>query len=70
MAVLDGQLVVPDDSGRMVFSTVIARRKQARYFAFDLLWLNGEDSQSAAFIEPKGNVETHFPFPSTTRCTG
>lgn len=40
MAVLDGELAVPDDAGRTVFS---AGRKQARYFAFDLLWLNGED---------------------------
>ena len=65
MAVLDGQLVVPDDSGRMVFSTVIARRKQARYFAFDLLWLNGEDLRALPLLSRKEMLKRIFPFPST-----
>jgi len=40
-AVLDGELVVTDHLGRTVFAHLMQRRKLARFFAFDLLWLNG-----------------------------
>lgn len=43
MAILDGELVVVDHLGRSVFADMMQRRRAARYFAFDLLSLNGED---------------------------
>src|SRR4026207_277877 len=42
-AVLDGELVVVDHLGRSVFADMVQRRHPARYFAFDLLSLNGQD---------------------------
>lgn len=42
-AILDGELVVTDHLGRTMFADLLKQRELARYFAFDLLWLNGED---------------------------
>ena len=64
MAVLDGELAVPDDAGRTVFSAVIGGRKQARYFAFDLLWLNGEDLRALPLLSRKEMLKRIFPSPS------
>ena len=41
--ILDGELVVNDHLGRSNFAALMARRNQVRFFAFDLLHLNGED---------------------------
>jgi ATP-dependent DNA ligase len=65
MAVLDGELVVTDDTGRTVFSLVMKRRKQARFFAFDLLWLNGEDLRALPLLSRKEKLKRIFPSPST-----
>lgn len=45
-AILDGELGASDESGRTVFTALMQRAKPARYFAFDLLWLNGSDLRS------------------------
>ena len=45
-AILDGELGATDELGRTVFSALMQRMKPARYFAFDLLWLNGCDLRS------------------------
>src|SRR5687767_946113 len=42
-AILDGELAVTDHMGRTIFADLMQRRNLARYFAFDLLSLNGED---------------------------
>ena len=42
-AILDGELGASDELGRTVFTALMQRTKPARYFAFDLLWLNGRD---------------------------
>jgi bifunctional non-homologous end joining protein LigD len=39
VAVLDGELAVPDHTGRTVFAAMMKHRQQARYYAFDLLYL-------------------------------
>ena len=61
--VLDGELVICDDLGRPVFERLKARASKrkpestrkgaaedpAAMFAFDLLWLNGEDYRHCPF---------------------
>jgi bifunctional non-homologous end joining protein LigD len=61
MAVLDGELAVPDHTGRTVFSAIIKRRHQARYFAFDLLWLNGEDLRALPLLDRKEKLKGILP---------
>jgi bifunctional non-homologous end joining protein LigD len=42
-AVVDGEIVCLDDSGVSQFSNLLFRRGEPRFYAFDLLSLNGED---------------------------
>ena len=43
MAIIDGELPVPDATDRTVFASSEKRRREARFYAFALLWFNGED---------------------------
>jgi ATP-dependent DNA ligase len=52
-AILDGELV--DHMGRSVFAAMMQRRHLARYFAFDLLSLNGEDLTKLPLLTRKEN---------------
>jgi bifunctional non-homologous end joining protein LigD len=59
--VLDGDLVVTDHQGRSVFAYMMQRRKPARYFAFDLLSLNGEDLRRLPLVERKQRLRRILP---------
>ena len=54
-AILDGELVVIDHLGRSVFADMVQRRHLARYFAFDLISLNGEDLTKLTLLARKEN---------------
>jgi bifunctional non-homologous end joining protein LigD len=64
MAVLDGELAVPDETGRTVFSAVTKYRNRARYYAFDLLWVNGEDLRRLPLLERKQRLKRILPYDS------
>ena len=52
--ILDGELVCLDNDGRSVFLDLIRRKRQdARFYAFDLLWLDGNDLRGLTFLERK-----------------
>lgn len=36
-------------------------RKEARYFAFDLVWINGEDLRKRPLLERKARLESVAP---------
>jgi bifunctional non-homologous end joining protein LigD len=52
-AVLDGELVCLDEKGRPQFYTLLYRRAAPCFFAFDLLWLDGEDVRPRPLLERK-----------------
>jgi bifunctional non-homologous end joining protein LigD len=52
-AILDGELISADASGRPIFMDLLWRRAPACFIAFDLLWLNGEDLRPLPLIERK-----------------
>jgi bifunctional non-homologous end joining protein LigD len=52
-AILDGEIVCLDSEGRSVFYELLYRRGQPIFYAFDLLWLNGEDLRQLPLIERK-----------------
>jgi len=56
-AVLDGEIACIDDSGRSVFNDLLFRRRDCVFFAFDLLWLNGEDLRGLPLIERKARLK-------------
>lgn len=41
-AVLDGEIVVLDDEGRSLFYELMRRRGEPVFYAFDLLWQDGQ----------------------------
>src|SRR5688500_20117215 len=56
-AILDGELVVVDHLGRSVFADMMQGRHPARYFAFDLLSLNGEDLTKLPLLTRKEKLD-------------
>jgi bifunctional non-homologous end joining protein LigD len=60
-ALVDGELVVVDHLGRSVFGDLMQRRYLARYFAFDLLSLNGEDLTELPLLTRKAKLKRILP---------
>ena len=60
-AVLDGELVCLDEHGRSHFYDLFFRRKQPVYYAFDLVWLNGEDLRDRPLCERKELLSALIP---------
>jgi ATP-dependent DNA ligase len=46
-----------DDSGRSIFNDLLFRRRKCLFFAFDLLFLNGEDLRMLPLIERKARMQ-------------
>src|SRR5215213_3822117 len=55
-AILDGELAVTDPMDQSVFAAMMTTRHQARYFAFDLLRLNGEALKARPLLERKSRL--------------
>ena len=56
-AILDGEIACPDENGRSIFKNVLFRRGECRFFAFDLLWLDGEDLRGLPLLERKARLK-------------
>jgi bifunctional non-homologous end joining protein LigD len=52
-AVIDGEVVALNESGMPAFYDLLKRRSRIVYFAFDLLWLNGEDLRELPLLQRK-----------------
>jgi bifunctional non-homologous end joining protein LigD len=52
-AILDGEVCCLDGRGRSVFTDLLHRRASPYYYAFDLLYLDGEDWRRRRCIERK-----------------
>jgi bifunctional non-homologous end joining protein LigD len=61
-AILDGELAVVDDFGRTIFASMMKPGpQQVRYFAFDLLWLNGKDLRELPLLRRKKALKGILP---------
>ena len=64
-AVLDGEVVVLDESGRSSFQLLQNYQRTGRgnicFFAFDLLYLDGEDLRDQPLLARKGRLHTLLP---------
>jgi ATP-dependent DNA ligase len=63
--ILDGELALPDATGRTVFSELMARRNAAHYFTFDVLMLNRQDLRGQPLVERKKILKSFLPQPSS-----
>ena len=69
-AILDGEIVCLDDKGNSLLNELFHRRGQPYYYAFDLLWLNGEDLRPRPLLERKQRLRevlmrSETPVPKT-----
>ncbi len=56
-AILDGEIVCLDDQGRSQFYDLMFNRGEAHFYAFDLLWLDGEDLRDRPLVERKAMLK-------------
>jgi bifunctional non-homologous end joining protein LigD len=56
-AILDGELVCLDKNGASQFNVLLGRKVEPVLYAFDLLWLDGEDLRKLPLIERKERLK-------------
>jgi bifunctional non-homologous end joining protein LigD len=60
-AVLDGEIVCLDAEGKSQFYSLMFRRGPARFYAFDILELNGRDFRSLPLLKRKQHLKRLIP---------
>jgi hypothetical protein len=60
-AILDGEIVCLDRDGHSQFNKLMYRRGEPRFYAFDLLWLDGEDLRSWRLLDRKEALRDIIP---------
>jgi len=65
-AVLGGEIVALDGSGRPAFYSLLKWECQAFYYAFDILWLNGRDVRNLPLLERKKILRKVVPRKSSS----
>jgi bifunctional non-homologous end joining protein LigD len=60
-AILDGEIVSLDQTGRPMFHDLFAARGPVAYVAFDLLWVDGRDLRGLPLEERKARLERVLP---------
>ena len=56
-AILDGEIAVPHKTGRTVFARLLEQREEGPFYAFDLLWLNGQDLRALPLLTRKQHLK-------------
>ena len=66
-AILNGGLVCLDDEGRTLFYDMMFNRAPVHFYAFDILWLGGEDLRDLPIVLRKHILEQVVPESPATR---
>jgi bifunctional non-homologous end joining protein LigD len=56
-AIIDGEVIVVDETGRPQFYEFLRGTRTPRYVAFDILWLNGTDLRALPLTERPKNLQ-------------
>ena len=56
-AVIDGELIAADETGRPQFYELLREPRRASYVAFDILWLNGTDLRALPLTERRKSLQ-------------
>ena len=64
-AVLDGELVCLDDEGRTLFYDMMFNRAPPYFYAFDILWLDGQDLRDQPCVERKAELKDVVEVPGS-----
>ena len=60
-AILDGEVIAADETGRPMFYDLLRRARSAAYVAFDLLWLDGVDLRTLPLQERRKRLQAILP---------
>jgi bifunctional non-homologous end joining protein LigD len=60
-AILDGEIIAADETGRPQFYELLRRAQAAAYVAFDIVWLNGADLRQSPLSERRRRLQTVLP---------
>ena len=58
---IDGEVIVADETGRPQFYDLLRVTRSASYVAFDILWLNGADLRSLPLSERRRRLQGILP---------
>src|SRR5262245_56269647 len=67
-AILDGEIIVADATGRPQFYDLLRAARAPAYVAFDLLWLNGADLRALPLSERRRQLQNILPKGSAVIC--
>jgi bifunctional non-homologous end joining protein LigD len=60
-AILDGEVIAADETGRPQFYDLLQHTLAAAYVAFDLLWLDSADLRPLALVERRRRLQAVLP---------
>jgi len=60
-AILDGEIIAADDTGRPVFIDLLRGTRTPAYVAFDIVWLNGVDLRPLPLSERRQALQAVLP---------
>jgi bifunctional non-homologous end joining protein LigD len=60
-AIIDGEVIAPDATGRPQFYDLLRRAQAPAYVAFDLLWVDGADLRSLPLSERRERLHAILP---------
>jgi ATP-dependent DNA ligase len=60
-AILDGEVIAPDETGRPQFYDLLRDTRAPAYVAFDVLWLNGADLRAPPLTERRWHLQNILP---------
>jgi len=60
-AILDGEIITADETGRPQFYDLLRRAGRLTYVAFDLVWLNGTHLRSLPLSERRRRLHAILP---------
>jgi bifunctional non-homologous end joining protein LigD len=60
-AIIDGEVIVVDETGRPQFYELLRVPRSANYVAFDILWLNGTDLRALPLDERRRRLQGILP---------
>jgi hypothetical protein len=65
-AILDGEVIAPDETGRPRFYDLLRPTRTPAYVAFDILWLDGADLRTLPLSERRQRLRGILPKRSVT----
>src|SRR5215469_12529807 len=60
-AILDGEIIVADETGRPQFYDLLRDARAPTYVAFDVIWLNGVDLRPLPLTERRRHLQNLLP---------